>query len=93
MENIVSQKQETREPISRIEGYRTIELKSREGNQHKDKFFKGMCNKCGKYCHRASFFWVNENKVHLKNVQRVLPAPDGTIYLVDINGTRYLGSI
>ena len=23
----------------------------------------------------------------------VVPAPDGTIYLVDINGTRYLGSI
>ena len=24
---------------------------------------------------------------------RVVPASDGTIYLVDINGTRYLGSI
>ena len=24
---------------------------------------------------------------------RVVPAPDGTIYLVDIDGTRYLGSI
>ena len=24
---------------------------------------------------------------------RVVPAPDGTIYLVDINGTRYWGSI
>ena len=29
----------------------------------------------------------------LAQVNRVVPAPYGTIYLVDINGTRYLGSI
>ena len=30
--------------------------------KHKSKFFKGTYNKCGKYGHRASDFWVNENK-------------------------------
>ena len=37
---------------------------------------------------------MNVPLVHVKVIlYGVFPAPDGTIYLVDINGTRYFGSI
>ena len=31
------------------------------------KLFKGKCNKCGKYVHRASECWGNRNKNDNKN--------------------------
>ena len=38
--------------------------------------------------------FVNQGRTDaVKKDPRVVPALDGTIYLVDINGTRYLGSI
>ena len=42
---------------------KVIALNTRGGNQHKGNFFKGKCNKCGKYGHRASYFWGNKNKI------------------------------
>ena len=32
---------------------KVLELNAGEINQNKGKFFKGMCNTCGKYGHRA----------------------------------------
>ena len=42
---------------------KVLELNSREKKQYKNgKFFKETCNKCGKYGHRASDWWGNDNK-------------------------------
>ena len=46
--------------------------------------------------HISCHVWEQENQVllvHSCSHWGVVPAPDGTIYLVDINGTRYWGSI
>ena len=43
-----------------------------EINQNKGEFFKGTCNKCGKYDHKAYDCWGNENKGH-KNKNKGKP--------------------
>ena len=39
------------------------------------KFFKGKCNKCGKYGHRASDCWGNSNKNDNRNNNRTARNP------------------
>ena len=52
--------QEKTEPEDKV-----LALNSVGNKQNKNgKFFKSECNKCGKYGHRASDFWVNINKVN-----------------------------
>ena len=46
------------EPEDNFLELNTGENKYRNNNS---KLFKGKCNKCGKYSHRASDFWGNKN--------------------------------
>ena len=52
-------------PQEKIESEeKVLELNAREKkwNNNNYKFFKGECNTCGKYDHRAKDCWVNRNK-------------------------------
>ena len=44
-------------------------------NNKNGKFFKGKCNKCGKYGHRASDCWGNRNKNDNRNVNKIASYP------------------
>ena len=48
----------------------------RENNQHKSNFFKGTCNTCDKYGHRASDFWRGEKR-ETKNKNIIKPRFNG----------------
>ena len=40
-----------------------LALNAGENKYNKNgKFLKGGCNKCGKYVHRATYYWVGLNK-------------------------------
>ena len=73
MEDIAIQKQETRQKYPE---QKVIALNVGEINQHKVKFFKGSCKKCGKYGHIASVLWGDKNKVN-ENKNKVKHRFDG----------------
>ena len=57
-------------------------LNNRKRKKSKGKLFKGPCNKCGKYGHRASYFQANKNKndrnpVSTENSEIVRKGPQG----------------
>ena len=53
-----------------------ITLNYAENKQQKSKLFKGTCKNCGKFVHRSSYFWLNDNN-RKKNKNKRKPCFNG----------------